>query len=212
MLDTIFASTFDTRIASAFGSLVPVGRPVFFDRLRYARYWGRWLWRTWSQRFFEEKLVPVAFCLALRPSVVRRVKQLGGGVRWGEYGPCLAVPEFVLSAKEIDLHQTIAARPRIYAGSSVDLQRDDGEYDFSWLQGVTTGLLLLGDLQPMVPERSKCSHINNRGIAAARGPASHCADWKCRRCREFRGANRTNPSGKTDPSIEYVGASGHIDH
>jgi zeaxanthin glucosyltransferase len=133
-LNTTIASTFDSRIPSAFGILQPAERPRLCDRLRFTRDWARCLWRAWSQRFFEDKLVPLAFGLAPRSSLVKRVKRLGGGVRWGEYGPCLTVPEFVLSAKEIDLPQTIASRPRIYAGSSVDLLRDDGEYDFSWLQ------------------------------------------------------------------------------
>ncbi len=61
------------------------------------------------------------------------VKRHGSKIRWGEYGPCLDVPEFVLAPREIDFEQSVRSRARTYVGACVDVKREDGTYEFAEL-------------------------------------------------------------------------------
>ncbi|WKN24381.1 nucleotide disphospho-sugar-binding domain-containing protein [Azotobacter vinelandii] len=129
-LNTTLASTYDVGIPPAFCDLLAEKSPRLLSRLRFRVAWWRCLWRSKSSRWLLDVLQPLALALPPRRSLVAQVKRLGGSIRWGEYGPCLAVPEFVLSPRELDFPTSAAASPRTYVGACVDLQRQDESFEW----------------------------------------------------------------------------------
>lgn len=133
-LNTTLASTMDSRYPPAFTALTPADGPASMrERVRYGWAWLRLITPIWFQQSIQEKVTQLVHALPPSRSPTAVARRHGHGVRWGEYGPCLDVPEFVLSAAEIDFPAHRTARPRTYVGACVDVQRDDGQWDWGTL-------------------------------------------------------------------------------
>jgi zeaxanthin glucosyltransferase len=111
-----------------FSGTVPPDRVGLRERLTFI-----WEWLTAIGRIVRQAtpgLLAVAAPKYWDRNALVLVRRHGGRLRWGEYGPRLAVPEMVTAPKELEF-ATIARRPtRLYLGSCVDEARRDG--DFIW--------------------------------------------------------------------------------
>ncbi len=122
----------DLRIAPVFSDIIPNEPPDWRTFLRNSRAWAEILLPIlWQDA--TEGLQLLAMNGPIRYRHARawsRVKRCGGALRYGEYGVRLDVPELVMAPRAIDLPSTSRQNGRFYAGSSVDLQRQDPAFDW----------------------------------------------------------------------------------
>lgn len=130
---TSLAAAFNPAVPPAFCDLQPVKPPGWKASLRHRIAWGTCLGRVWWRLRVSEYVWPLRLLLPPRTSMTSRIASQGGRLRWSEYGPRLDVPELVVSPKELDFPQAVASSRRIYIGSCVEVSRQDGSFDWSWL-------------------------------------------------------------------------------
>lgn len=130
---TALAGAFNPAVPPAFCDLQPITPSGWKSRLRHRLAWAKCLapLRLWV--FCADFLWPLGLLLPHQAGVMARIRQQGGRLRWGEYGPRLDVPELVASPPEFDFPQAVATSGRIYAGTCVEASRSDGSFDWSWL-------------------------------------------------------------------------------
>ncbi|TBU96300.1 hypothetical protein DNJ95_07095 [Stutzerimonas kirkiae] len=128
---TTLAAYFNLQVPPVFSD-IPAGDPERWQvRLRNLFAWSRCILKARFNLFMYEKLFPLFYALPPQASGVKRIRQLGGILRWGEYGPRLIVPELVVAPRELDFPQLVASNDRTYIGACVDTARSDGEFDWS---------------------------------------------------------------------------------
>ncbi len=132
-LNTTLAWRFNLDTPPVFSDMLPNDGPRLFQRLRNATAWIPILLReSWSQ--IREDVNRVAIMGPRGASRYRArsiVAQNGGRLAIGEYGPRLIAPEVVLAPAEFDFPGAPRTNGRIYAGSCVDMDRQDVEFDWS---------------------------------------------------------------------------------
>ncbi|MGV6475750.1 nucleotide disphospho-sugar-binding domain-containing protein [Azotobacter vinelandii] len=131
--NTSFASSFNPQVPPAFCGLMPGDPRLRRVRLRNGLAWRRRILTVGSRLWYFEKVVPVLHGLLPTCSTMRRIKRLGGHLRWSEYGPRPVLPELVVAPQELDLPQLVASNDRTYIGACVDLARKDGDFDWGSL-------------------------------------------------------------------------------
>ncbi len=130
---TNLASTWTLAVPPVFTGIVAEDEPTLRSYLVYAKEWWRILRWSWSWRFKTDKIFRLAHALAPRRSAATLAKKEGFKVRWGEFGPCLTVPELVAAPREIDCKGSANAQKRIYVGSCIDLSRFEPPFDWTRL-------------------------------------------------------------------------------
>lgn len=126
----------DVRFPPVFSSTVAMDEPTFSARMSYAAEWQRVKLRFLMDHAIESMQTfatvgPWAYPTA-RPRA--RVQSSGGRLCFGDYGLRLRVPELVLAPKELDFPQTARQADRHYAGSCVDIDRKDAEFDWGAIE------------------------------------------------------------------------------
>jgi zeaxanthin glucosyltransferase len=128
---TTLASYFNLQVPPVFSD-IPAGDPDHWQvRLLNLLAWSRCILKARFNLFIYEKILPLFYGLLPQASGIKRIRQLGATLCWGEYGPRLIGPELVVAPKELDFPQLVASNERTYIGACVDVARSDGEFDWS---------------------------------------------------------------------------------
>lgn len=125
---------FSTALAGPYDpSVPPVScRLAPTSRWRHRAAWARRLLPVQGSMLLSTLLAPFGLLSFPRSGSMAAVRRAGGRLRWSEYGPRLDVPEIVASPRELDFPAAIASDQRIYAGTCVEPQRNDGDFDWPW--------------------------------------------------------------------------------
>lgn len=130
---TALAGAFNPAVPPAFCDLQPLGLPVWRSRLRHTLAWAKCVVPLWWRIVVMEHVLPWGLLLPPQRSSIARIRRAGGQICWGEYGPRLDVPELVAAPRAFDFEAAASTSRRIYLGTCVDVSRDDGTFDGSWL-------------------------------------------------------------------------------